>query len=318
MRKRHLWLSQSALLMTTKEQEEHVGRVLAAEYEKASGAPLEGNTEYSHDPPDRLFTWRGVSVGAEMFELEQFHESTAFFDAVAGEVYDAFRERVTDNRLVGLVVQVDLREGLAPSEKMTIVPRAKKGLREVGVEVAAIGENLADLVLASVGGRDLSRDIHWSVRVDPSRYPALAKIADRIFCGSTRPDYPGSEENLPHLVPLSGVLHLNTSESSVMVKRITQQIAEKMEDRERWLPVDHSILVAHDISGTRLQQGGLDEYWEYWIRAAARETDVLSAFDELWLVTTWRYRREADGGIVGEPNGAIRILGSDPTSKIRT
>jgi len=314
MRKRHLWLSSSQLLMTKEQQEEHVGEVLATEYEKISGAALLGNDKSPRDPPDRIFTWRGVKVGAEMFELEQFHESTAFFDALAGEAYDAFRAKVADKRLVGLVVQVHLRAGMAPSERMTIAPKLKKDLRKAGAEVAAIGENLADLVLASVGDRDLSRDIHWRTRVDQSSYPALASISEWISFGSTRPDYPGSEEHLPHLVPLGAGLYMDGAESTVMVDRIMQQIQDKIEDRERWLAVDHSILVAHDVSRTRLGIG-LDEYWPYWVRVAAKEIDVLCAFDELWLVTAWRYRSEADGGSVGEPNGAVRIAGRSPSLK---
>ena len=302
------------MLMTNEQQEEHVGEVLAAEYGRLTGDPLEGN-EYvprESQPPDRLFRWRGVVVGAEVFELEQFHEATAFFDAVAGEAYDAFRARVTDNRLVGLVVQVHLREGTAPSERMAIAPRLKKDLRKAGAEVATIGENLADLVLASVGDRDLSRDIRWRTRVDQSRYPALASISEWISFATARPDYPGSEEHLPHLVPLGAGLYMDSAESTVMVDRIMQQIRDKIEDRGRWLAVDHSILVAHDISRTRLGVG-LDEYWPYWVRVAAKEIDVLCAFDELWLVTAWSYRSEADGGSVGEPNGAVRIAGRSPS-----
>jgi hypothetical protein len=300
--------------MTTKEQEEHVGGVLAAEYERVSGALLEGNTESPSDPPDRVFTWRGLLVGAEMFELEQFHGATALFDTLAGEAYDAFRARATDNRLVGLVVQVHLRGGMGPSQMMTIARSIKKSLRRARLQLRAVGNDVAELALASVGGRDLSRDIHWHVPVDPVRYPALANIADSVSFSSTRPDYPGSEDNLPHLIPVARGLHLDASDSRAMVDRIKGQIAEKMDDRHKWLPVNHSILVAHDTSRTRLSPAGLDEHWVHWVRAAAKGIDVLSAFDELWLVTAWKWRREPDGGYVGEPNGAVRIVGRNPVS----
>jgi len=316
MRKTHLWLSDlSRRPKTKKQQEEHVGRVLAAEYEKVSGAPLEGNTESPNDPPDRLFTWRGVSVGAEMFELEQFYKSRAFFDTLAGQAYDAFRARVTDDRLMGIVVTVHLHKGMTVSEKLTIADEIKEGLRRAGLQLTEISEELADLVMNSIPPRSVSRLSNRLIHVDATRYPALAKIAQVVSCSSTRPGYPGSEENLPHIVPFGGPTAFDAAEIARMVQRIATKIGDKIQDRERWLPVDHRILVAHDFPRTQMYQS-FPEWWEDWVRSAAQQVDVLSAFDELWLVTAWKFRDEPGGGQVGEPNGAIRILGSDPTSKM--
>jgi hypothetical protein len=56
--------------ISKEEQERLVGEAFRQAYEQETGTLVEGNTSVVSDPPDRLFTWQDLVIGAELFELE--------------------------------------------------------------------------------------------------------------------------------------------------------------------------------------------------------------------------------------------------------
>jgi hypothetical protein len=89
-----------------------------------------------------------------------------------------------------------------------------------------------------------------------------------------------------------------------------QKLREKKQRRSHWVPVDHSILVAHDFSRGFFYTGFWAK-WEIWLADAGVKTSVLDSFDELWLVPVVR----GDGSLIGDgAANAVRILGTEPNT----
>jgi hypothetical protein len=77
---------------------------------------------------------------------------------------------------------------------------------------------------------------------------------------------------------------------------IRNKMAAKMKRRAKWKsPVDHSILVAHDIPRGQMYEGfALRAGACKWLQSAALMVNLLQTFDELWFVTP--FESEADVG----------------------
>ena len=96
-------------------------------YEALSGAPLTDDQPSRPDPPDRILRWRGLTVGAELFEVPRFYGLRALQDDLTNRIYAEFELRRIGNRYLGMTISV--LDGRYRTEKQIKEAWATGGVR---------------------------------------------------------------------------------------------------------------------------------------------------------------------------------------------
>lgn len=276
---------------TKEEQERIVGDCLSYGYEALTGEPLRDSRRAENDPPDRLFTWRGQTVGAEMFELEQFYRARAYLSNLVEAVYNRFAATVDDARFAGvsatLPMLIDVKTGA----------RLKANQRRHPLH--RVAHEFVELVTSNVRSRDElpDNDIGRLIRVDSERFPALGSLTTTLYCSRCRFDLPKPVTHAPY-VTMGGAYTYSDEE---MISGIEVQLSKKIEDLRRWLSVDRRLLVAHDYARGYIHLGA--GKWRTWLEIAAQRTSLVSHFDELWLVPVV----PEEGGPIGDAANVVLI-----------
>lgn len=271
-----------------KEQEERVGEIFAQGYKQATGQRLEGNVP-GPNPPDRLFFYQGLKIGVEMFELEQFYGARALFDSLTNEIYSEFEQHRACERYDGVVINLGVLANVEIAGRLKTRRREKK---IKGNPKLTFAKELVDILLTNVPSQDSipQGDRGLVIPVDSARYPAVSALIISIHiarCPSNDPRR--TDGKAAPLVIISPGFTFRDSEIEVAIE---EMIVSKMHKRLNWEPVDHSVLVAHDLPRGEVYQGFAMKWNEWLVRVASR-VELLQAFDEFWLVTVQDLRGKA-------------------------
>lgn len=279
--------------MTKEEQELYVGDFLSGAYETITGERLGESRRPKSDPPDRLFTWRGLEVGAEMFELEQFYGARAYLYNLVEEAYRQFDAIVADKRFAGVSARLPLQIG-AETEALLKEHQQFHRLEQVAREFVA-------LFMENVRSRDdiPNNAIGRIIRIDEEQFPALASLASEVCCSRCDFDLEKPTANAPHVM-MGGSTKYSDLE---MIAGIESTLIKKIDDLPRWPLLDRKLLVAHDLPRGYMYRGTKD--WKTWLEIAAHHTLLTNHFDELWLVPVSRV-----GGVFGDGAGNAMLIAS--------
>jgi hypothetical protein len=276
--------------LSKEKQERIVGDAFKQAYKEETGILLEDSDSVVPDPPDRLFCWQGLKVGAELFELEQLYAARALVELLTNETYAEFECCGMSKRYPGVTFQ--LVTNLSISTAKDVQDKWQQhGITKNPAKVFA--SEFLDLVQSSVTSREVITDHYPGMRiqVDQSKYPALAAFG-RLLIASKSPvnDIRRSDGQASPLVILGGAITYSDSE---IEDSIAEKMIDKMRRRSQWKAVNHAILIAHDLPRHHIYQG-FGRPWEVWLERVATRVNILQAFDELWLVTCRRIKLEAE------------------------
>lgn len=276
---------------TKEEQERIVGDCLSYGYEALTGEPLGDSRRAETDPPDRLFTWRGQTIGAEMFELEQFYDARAYLSNLVDAVYERFAATVRDSRFAGVSASLPLLVDIEMGARLK-ADRKRHPLNQVARE-------FVELVTSNVRSRDElpDNDFGRRIRIDNERFPALRSLAATCSVRRCGFDLPKPVTYAPYVM-IGGVYTYNDEE---MISGIEVQLSKKIEDLRRWSSVDRRLLVAHDYPRGYMYLGV--GKWRTWLKIAAQRTSLVSYFDELWLVPV----EPEEGGPIDDAANVVLI-----------
>jgi hypothetical protein len=286
--------------LTRDQQEARVRDALVEAYRRRTNLALENGRRPSADPPDWLFDCRESLVGAELFEVEQFHEERALQDTFEREAYREFDSRVTDDRYLGVYVGIEgggvdfgrtgKFESVVAGKPVRVFPK--------------MAQELVSLVVSNVSSReDLpNSDLGRRIAVDPVAYPLLSQLTKNVWCAKGLDNYPSPRRGLPLIHTTSGGVGYTRD---TLTHALAAKLLEKCRKRARWVRVDHAMLVAHDMPrNRRVYLIGFE--WEDHLAIAAKQVSLLSYFNELWLVPSTR----GDGSPIGDyAANATRIVG---------
>ena len=267
------------------EQHAYVGRVLAEGYRELTGTALTSIAGAPTDPPDLLFAWRRLTVGAELFELEQFYPARALLGNLTNLIYQEFERRGLGDRYEGVAISMPVLASLTTERDI----KAKWRRAGIRTGTAQAARELVDLVSSEVASRDALPDTDFglTIRVDPATRPALACVATVVACSRcVIHDVRRTDGRAAPLVIASPGYTYNDPE---MVRSLAQALRRKVAQKARltsqtgWKCVDHSILVAHDYPRWRMNEL-VGVKWAGYLKLAAKEAGVLDSYDELWLV----------------------------------
>ncbi len=257
-----------------------MGEIFAVAYEELTGSPLTGNLECSQQPPDRLFQWRGLSVGAELFELEAFYPGRAFLNDITDRIYDEFQRLESTDRYAGMMVSVVMKPIQLETVGEIKAEWAKRGIRG-GHQTTA--RELVALVNDNVPSSEAipEHDMIW-FRVNEKDSPALAALGRIVTCTRSRvEDNRRSDRRAAPLVQLSNAFLVDRSRVTAVTAGV---ITQKVKTRGSWAPVDRAIIIAHEVPRYHIDWPLIQD-WEQDLRAAAESVGTRDAFDELWVVT---------------------------------
>lgn len=264
-----------------REQESRVGELFAKGYEQLTGISFKGS-DPGPDPPDWLFYYGDLTIGVEMFELEQFYHARGLFNNCTNEVYSEFERLRASEPYVGVVISLGVLADINIAD--TIEARwREKGLKRN--PILTFAKELVNLVVTNVPSQDSipEGDRGLVIPVDPGRYPAVSALAKYVHvarCPSNDPRRTDGKAS-PLVILCPGYNYRDDE----IEERIEEKILSKMKARPNWKKrVDYSVLVAHDLPrGEVYQAFGMK--WYEWLLQAASNANVLQAFDEFWLVT---------------------------------
>jgi len=267
--------------LSKEDQERRVAAVFATEYQRRHGVILGSGLPVEHEPPDWLFSGRGLALGCEMFEIEQLYASRAFISGLTDAIYAEFERRKVSERYsatvisAGWLLDVDTRERIERDWK-------SKGLRRPARQAA---REFVDLMVESVSSRnDVPEEPGLVLRVQPQRYPALSALSKVLIVSRGRDqDSRRSDGRASPLVILSSGYDISSRQVQDKIEGVLRQ---KMLGRRRWsVSVDRAILIAHDLPREQMYEGGLFADWLEPLRRAVFTTRALESFDEVWLMT---------------------------------
>ena len=86
------------------------------------------------------------------------------------------------------------------------------------------------------------------------------------------------------IVSLPGYTFDDQQMQAHVAERLLDKTLNKRRNPDKWKAVGHAILVVHDLPRDRTIYS-VSIPWPEWLRAALATTQVLSEYDELWLVT---------------------------------
>lgn len=262
------------------EREQRVGELFAEAYEQTTEIKLEGNIR-GGDPPDRLFFYQGLGIGVELFELGQFYEARALLEDLKDEIYAEFESRGASKRFEG--IRIDL--GVLKDTKTAGALRT--GWRQKGIrrkQKPTFAKQFVDLLLEDVPSRNAIPEGGKVIGVDPGLYPAVSALTEKIIIDRCPINTTlRTNGKAAPLVLISPGYHISGSE---IEESIENEMVRKIQGRAKWKsPVDHSVLVAHDIPRGRMYEGFPLNTGAYkWLLSAALRVNLLQAFDELWFV----------------------------------
>ncbi len=293
----------SGLDLSKPAQEQRIGELFADGYEQTTGIKLEGNIP-GGDPPDRLFSYHGLRIGVELFELGQFYEARALFEDLTNEIYSEFESRGGSERYQGIVINVGILKNIRTAEALRTRWQQEGITRR---QKSTFAGQFVDLFAANVPSRDAIPKRGLPVRVDPGLYPAVAAITEEIGidrCPTNTILW--TDGRAAPLVTMSPGYLIRDSE---IEESIENEMVEKIQARAEWKSaVKHAVLVAHDIPRNRMYEGSpLRTGAHKWLLSAASRVDLLQTFDELWFVTPFGF--EVDAGDKLIRTTAERICG---------
>lgn len=276
------------------EQEHLIGKSFAEGYEQMTGIKLEGNSP-GGDPPDRLFSYQNFRIGVEMFELGQFHESRAFFEGLTNSVYSEFESRGVSKRYEGIRIDLAILKDVKTEDESRTRWRQKGIGRK---QEPTFAKQFVDLLLENVPSRGVVPKEGRVIAVDPELYSAVSALTKKLII---------------HRCPMNTVLRTDGKAAPLVImspghliidseieESVRSKMTVKMKRRAKWKsPVDHSVLVVHDIPRGQMYEGfalGADAH--EWLQSAALSVDLLQAFDELWLVTPSAFEVDTGGRLM--------------------
>lgn len=287
------------------EQEQLIGELFAEGYEQTTGIKLEGNIP-GGDPPDRLFSYQGLRIGVELFELGQFYKARALFEDLTDETYSEFESRGVSKRYEEIRIDVGILKDIKTAEALR-TRWQQKGIRRK--QKSTFAKEFVNLFVKKVPSRDAIPKGGLPVRVDPGLYPAVSALTeeiriDRCPINTTL----RTDGKAAPLVIMSPGYLIRDSE---IEESMENEMVEKIQGRAKWKSaVKHSVLVAHDIPRGRIYEGfPLRTGAHKWLLSAALRVDLLQAFDELWFVTPFEFEVDAGGKIIRTK--AQRIYGRE-------
>jgi hypothetical protein len=284
-------------------QEQRIGELFAEGYERTTGMKLEGNIP-GGDPPDRLFFYQNSGIGVEMFELGQFHESGAFFERLTNRIYSEFESRGASKRYEGICIDLGILKDVKTEGELRTQWR-HRGIKRR--QEPTFAEQFVALLLGNVPSRDAVPKQGRVIGVDPGLYPAVSALTKKVVI---------------HRCPINTVLRTDGKAVPLVAmspgylisdraieESIRNRMAVKMKRRAKWKsPVDHSVLVVHDIPRGQMYEGfALRAGAHKWLQSAALMVNLLQTFDELWFVTP--FESEVDVGGKTIRTKAQRICG---------
>lgn len=280
----------SGRCLSKHEQERLVGELFKEGYEQATGIRVEGN-DPGGDPPDRLFSYRNLSIGVEMFELGQFYKARALFEDLTDEIYSEFERRGACKRYEGIVINVGILKDIKTAGAL-ITRLQQKSTR--GKPKPAFAEEFVDLFVGKVPSRDAVPKDRRVIGVDPGLYPAVSALTKEVVI---------------HRCPINTVLRTDGKAAPLVImspgyrisdgeieESMKNKMLEKIEGNQNWKSaVEHSVLVAHDVPRGQMYEGFASRAGAHeWLKSAASRVDLLETFDELWFVTP--FESEVDVG----------------------
>jgi hypothetical protein len=264
-----------------------VGVILSGSYSALTGSELAGNEKSVKDPPDRLFAWQGVTIGAEMFELEAFYDARGLCDHLRNAIYAEFHKRGLTDRYVGTAINLALTINTTWQREAKALWASNGDVGRTPVIQAA--SELTDLVLASASSTDdlPNSDAGKIVKVDIDTHPALGTLTHVILLNRCRPNDPRRSDGLAAPLVIAG--GINEIDDSQLLRSVMTTMEKKIASRARtegtsWRGIDHSILVAHDLPREHYYEGFAMQ-WDAKLVLAAAATRVLRAYDEFWFVS---------------------------------
>jgi len=257
---------------------------------------LKGNKAVAQDPPDRFFYWDEITIGAELFELDQLYATRALVESLTNEIYAEIERQKLGDRYLGNVVQLVSNLTVSASDDVRSKWQ-KSGITKRMVKVFA--REFVDLLQTNFPSPKMLSDHVLSCRIDPRDYPALSAFGNFLVVGSTQiNDIRRSDGKASPLVILGGATLIDENE---LEESIVRKITDKIDGRTKWKKVDHAVLIAHDLPRGHIYNG----FWQPWeklLKRASRHLNILKAFDEFWLIT-YRKLSTVEG---------TRIVGSEP------
>jgi hypothetical protein len=264
-------------------QEESIGRIFSEEYQNVTGIQLEGNVKGA-EPPDRVFYYGDSKIGCEMFEVEQFHETRGFFNELEQKVYKEFE-------CCGLIqsyqgMRIDFTADLIQTntEKEIVKRWRERKLR--GDKLAKCAKELVDLVYKSIASVDSIPVNCLPVKIDPELYPALSAFTPEVLISKLPKNDLAQSEGKDTLSVVAGGNYLRPDGNELVCKLIDEmkkKIGRKKDPSSGWQPINHSVLIAHELPRTQAYLGPIFN-WPKHLKTAAEKSNLLDAFNELWFV----------------------------------
>lgn len=262
-------------------QERIVGNALADAYCEVTGSPLLPVSCNAPDPPDLFFEWKGTAVGVAAFELHQFHGQRSLYEGIAAKAQLLIASRADAEDYTGVVVSLGR---LLDSKGRDAIAQSWKS-RGVKRPIDKAAEELASTLLKHFPPGSISQRTRGRViQLDPSSQPALHALVRHVVverCGV--PEEPRSVP-WPRIVASPGY----TYDPAEMERWVVEAVVKKADSRRRnqgsWHLVAHSILAAHDLPRDRLLRT-FSIPWASYLKTAVSRTEVMSEYDELWLVS---------------------------------
>ncbi len=265
------------------EQERVVGDVLAKAYREVTGAPLLSCPPGASDPPDLLFEWKGVSVGVEVTELHQFQGQRALYEDVANKTQEIIAQSGRSHKYIGTVISL---AHLADSSGRAPIEAEWRRL-SIKRPIDRVCEELASAFLGQIKSADAVPDgpSGKMIHLDASHHPAsFALFGSRIPVNRRGLPKDPTSVPWPMIVSLPGYTFDDQQMQAHVAKRLLDKTSNKRRNPDKWKAVGHAILAVHDLPRDRTIYS-VSIPWSEWLRAALPTTQVLSEYDELWLVT---------------------------------
>jgi len=241
-----------------------------------------------------------VSVGVEVAELHQFQGQRALYEHVANKTQEIIAQSGRSHEYVGTVIslaQLADSSGRAPIEAEWRRLSMKRPIDRVCEELASafLGQiKSADAVPDSPSGK--------MIHLDASHHPAaFAPFSSRIPVNRLGLPKDPTSVPWPMIVSSPGYTFDDQQMQAHVAERLLDKTLNKRRHQYKWKAAGHAILVVHDLPRDRTIYS-VSIPWSEWLRAALATTQVLSEYDELWLVTFDNLRGRA-----------LRIGGNPPS-----
>jgi len=276
------------------EQESRVATVFISAYEKSAGIVLEPLGSAT-EPPDRLYRFKEISMGVELFELHQMYDTRAFTERLTNAVYAEFERLYPKDRYLGVSATLTSGRPSMWAERDTIEQWRLRGV--VKKQAQQFAREFVELVARHVStGKDIPHrpSAHVSginILIDEVKYPAVKAFGSYLSLNHA-PEYDPrrSDGRSSPLVILTGAASYTESDYA---QRIAEKFQAKALGRKRWPVVNRAILVAHDMPRGHYYEG-VGREWEKLLRLALGMTTASVCFDEIWLVTGRQLERDPE------------------------